>query len=181
MSGSTLLAAAGVLPLVAVRLQPHRSTVNRSRPLPVPLPPPPQRSQPFTPTTPPLKSTPLQPLGLFGSISQWKSRLQRCWDAERAAAPPLSPLMMEPQQRGWIEVGWFLLWLGKKNQQILERGRLAGGAEHWDLQAYKRGGGLGRSQRLPRTASHTIRTPDHRSLMINGLPLYLRQHSHLIE
>ena len=154
-SGSTLLAAARVLPPVFARLQPHRPVVSRSRHLLVLPPPQQQRSLQFTPITPPLKSTPLQPLGPSGWISRWKWRLQHSREAERPTDLPSDP---KPQERGGVgeAVAIVILCLrfaGIYTQSYLnqtnEKCRYSGGAEHWDPEAYQRGGGLSHSQPLP--------------------------------
>ena len=179
-SGSTLLAAAGALPLVAVRLQPHRWALQRSRTLSVPPPPQQQvhRGQPFTLITPPLQSTPVQPLDPCGRLSHLNSRLQ----SSRHEDSEAHDLLSQPQERGWVGVGTGIaaviaLLLAKGTQQR-EKIRFAGAAAHWDLQAYKPGGGLSHSPSLP--ATKTSSSSDLR-VLVDGLPSYLLQYHRLRE
>jgi hypothetical protein len=162
-SVSGLTAAAGVLPLVAVRLQLHRSTVRHSRLLCIP---PPQRGQLSRPITPRLESTPLQ---LLGSCDE-----------------STSFTLLAPQERGWIGAGAAAgvaavgAWLFASTLHKRLAKRFADGAEHWDLQAYKRGGGLSHSPPLPATATCSADSSSLR-VLVDGLPSYLLQHHRLRE
>ena len=155
-----------MLPLVAVRLQPHRSTLQHSRPLPATLPSPQQRGQPFTPITPLLKFTPLQPIGPFGWMSHLQSRLQH---GSAADDLPVS----QPQERGWIGAAAIVLFWQVKSWRLAVKSRFADSARHWKPDVHKRGGGLAHSQPLPATAVCRVSPEDLRTLM-EDLPWTMR-------
>ena len=126
---------------------------------------PQQRGQLFTSITP-LESTPLQ---LLGSCNE-----------------SASSTLLEPQQRGWIGAGAGAgvaavgAWLCASILHKRLAKRFADGAEHWDLQAYKRGGGLSHSPPLPATATCSADSSSLR-VLVDGLPSYLLQHHRLRE
>ena len=173
-AGSTLLVAAGALPLVAVRLQLHRSTLQRSRPLSVPSPPQQQqRGQPFTPITP-LKSTPQQLRGLWGRLSPMQWRQQHSREMEHG---PDDLLLSAPQERGWagVVVGAtaVIVWIYAKSKKKIGTILFTDAAKHWDLQAYKRGGGLSHSPPLPATEISTV-SPHQLRALKSKVPLTLQ-------
>jgi hypothetical protein len=110
-----------------------------------------------------------------------KCRPQRDWDVEHG---PGDLLLSAPQERGWagvaVGVAAVICLLFAKDTHKLEKIRFAGTAEHWDPQAYKRGGGLAHSPPLPATTTCSADSSSLR-VLVDSLPSYLLQHHRLRE
>ena len=136
----------------------------------------------ITPITPRLKPTPPQLLGLWDRLSRWKSRLQSGSNS-KADSGADERTITAPQERGGVGEAAVIVFLclrfaGLFTQTYLnqthEESRYSGGAEHWDPEAYQRGGGgLSQSQPLPAPKTCSISQDDLRALLID-LPSSLK-------
>jgi hypothetical protein len=105
---------------------------------------------PAVPLPPSVQSYPgaLQPTAITHKLHQSKWRLQVGCGTERDADSQL----MTPQERGWTGVAAGAVRALRLHRAALRKrheSHYAGGAQHWEQDAYKRGGGLAHAHPLP--------------------------------
>ena len=86
-------------------------------------------------------------------------------------------LLSAPQERGWagVAVGAaaVIVWIYAQSKQKIGTILFTDAAKHWDLQAYKCGGGLSHSPPLPATEISTV-SPHQLRALKSKVPLTLQ-------